>query len=131
LVDEGSAPRDQFRIALDVPHGMSRQYFNAHVTLANGEVIDRQLADDGLALQLEPGMRVLSLQFELGVFSLASPPFPLSAGNGTEARFRFEPNDLGKVAFTHTPLKIDGRDLLIDRFDRRLRFRPKSGGCKR
>jgi hypothetical protein len=128
LTGEGSAPKGEFRIALDLPRGMDRQYFDAHVTLANGEVIDHQLAENGLTLQLEPGMRVVSVQFELGVFLLKSQSIPLSSGSGREARFRFEPNDLGKVAFTHTALRIDGGDLLLDRFDRQLRFR-RDGKC--
>jgi hypothetical protein len=132
LIGEGEAPKGQFHIALDVPRGMDRQYFDAHVTLANGEVIDHQLADDGLTLQLEPDMHVVSVQFELGVFLLKSEAIPLSSGgSGNEARFRFEPNDLGKVAFTHTPLRIEGSDLLLDHLGEQLRFRPESGGCKR
>jgi hypothetical protein len=130
LTGESNGPSGAFRIALDVPQGMNRQYFDAHVTLANGRVIDHQLADDGLTLQLEPGARVVSVQFELGVFALRSPRFPLSSANGREARFRFEPNDLGKVAFTHTPLRIEGNDLLLDHLGGQLRFRPESGGCR-
>jgi len=131
LIGESGAPKGQFRIALDVPRGMDRQYFDAHVRLANGEVIDHQLADDGLTLQLEPGMHVVSVQFELGVFLLKSQSILLSSGSGREARFRFEPNDLGKVAFTHTPLRIEGSDLLLDHLGGQLHFRPESGGCKR
>jgi hypothetical protein len=130
LTGESSGPNGAFRIALDVPQGMNRQYFDARVTLANGEVIDHQLADDGLTLRLEPGARVVLVQFELGVFALQSQRFALSSGNGRVARFRFEPNDLGKVAFAHTPLTIDGNDLLLDHLGRQLRFRPESGGCR-
>lgn len=129
LVEETAGAPDVFRVRLDLPQGMDPQYFDARLTLADGEVVDRQLGEDGLALALEPGMRVVSAQFRLPVFALASESFPLSAGNGREARFRFEPNDLGKVAFAHAPLRIEGRDLLLARHDRQLRFR-KASGCE-
>lgn len=128
LVEETAGDGEVFRVRLAMPPGMNPQYFDARLTLANGEVIDHQLGEDGLALALEPGMRVVSAQFRLPVFALASEPFPLSAGAGREARFRFEPNDLGKVAFAHAPLRIDGRDLLLVHHGRQFRFR-KASGC--
>lgn len=129
LVNEGPAPGGEFRVMLDLPRGMDRQYFDVLLTLAEGEPIDRQFAADGLVLELKPRDRVVSAQLRLGIFDLESGPIALSSGNGHEVRFRFEPNDLGKVAFAHTPLRKDGGNLLLERHDRQLRFRPVKGGC--
>jgi hypothetical protein len=120
LLSQGQAPRDRFVVELDIPHGMDRQYFDVLLMLQNGHAIQRQMGEDGLVAELSPGDKVAAVRLALPVYELASEPFPVT---GNAAHFRFEPNDLGKVAFTHTPLRIDGHDLLIDRFDRQLRFR--------
>ena len=38
-------------------------------------------------------------------------------------------NDLGRVAFAKTPLKIDQDDLLLERHDRLIRFKRSPDGC--
>ncbi len=38
----------------------------------------------------------------------------------------FEPNDLGKVDFRATPLRIEDGDLVIERHDRLIRFHKSS-----
>jgi hypothetical protein len=132
LVGESPAPAGEFRIALDVPNGISRQYFDVQVVLADGQTMQRQLGDDGLTLRLEPGQKVASLRLLLPVFDLESDRFALTAGTASEARVRFEPNDLGKVGFAHERLPIEGGALLLQRHDRTIRFRRgASDGCKR
>ena len=128
LVGEGGAPDGEFRALLDLPAGMDRQWFDIRLILADGAPIDRQLGEDGLILDLPPGSRVIQAQLRLDLFGIVSEPFPLS---GREARFSFEPNDLGKANFVGTPLARDGADLLLERHGRLLRFAPVSGGCGR
>jgi hypothetical protein len=57
------------------------------------------------------------------VFSVISEPLQLDPGSGYSVRIRFEPNDLGKVSFQATPLKILNGDLLLDRHGRTIRFK--------
>jgi hypothetical protein len=131
LVREGPGPQRAFRMALDLPEGMERQYFSVLLILAEGDPIEAQFTDDGIEIELGPKDRVVEVLLRLGVFDLISQPIPLAGGNGREARFRFAPNDLGKVAFDRTPLPRDGATLLLERHDRQLRFRPTEGGCAR
>jgi hypothetical protein len=131
LERKAAGPAGQFVVKLDVPHGLSPQYFDVRLTSADGQVGQSQLGEDGLVLPLKPDQRVASAVLVLSVYDLQSESFPIAAGAGTEVTFRFTPNDLGKVSFAHTPLKIDRSDLLLDRYDRNIRFTPTRGGCPR
>lgn len=111
------------RISLDLPDGLDRQYFDARVTSSDGRTITQQLGEDGLDLDIEPGMKLASVMLALPIYDLVSEPAKLSGVDGAVAAFRFEPNDIGKVAFDGTVLPIEGCALALDRFDRHLRFR--------
>jgi hypothetical protein len=65
----------------------------------------------------------------LPIFELESETAAIQDGRGGSAGFRFDPNDLGKVAFEHTALRIDQDDLLLERHDRLIRFRRAPDGC--
>jgi hypothetical protein len=110
-------------ILLDVPPGISRQYFTAHVAMADGGTIERQLGADGLTLKLGRKDRALAVTLELEIYGVRSAPLILARGRGGEAHFRFEPGDLGKVAFDRTPLLREGGVLLFERHGRTIRFR--------
>lgn len=129
LERKAAAPAGDFVVKLEVPHGLSPQYFDVRLTFADGRTGQSQLREEGLVLPLEPGEQVVSATLLLAVYDLQSESFPVGAGGGTEAVFRFAPNDLGKVAFARAPLKIDKSDLLLERYDRLIRFHPTRGGC--
>jgi hypothetical protein len=57
------------------------------------------------------------------VFSIVSEPVQVDPNSGYSLRFRFEPNDLGKVAFQATPLKIVNAELLLERHGRTITFK--------
>jgi hypothetical protein len=131
LVNEGPAPAGEFRVAMDVPNGISRQYFDVLLMLSSGKHMQRQMTEDGLVVALEPGEKVVSMRLLLPVFDLESDRFNLAAGAASEVRVRFEPNDLGKVGFAHERLAIEGGALVLQRYDRAIRFRRGAGdGCK-
>lgn len=123
LVESVARPGGSLAMSLDVPQGMSRQYFHARITLADGRVIDRQLHDDGDEWPIAPGARAASIRLTLPVFDVASTPVSLAGGTGHRLRFRFDANDLGKVAFARTPLRIEGGVLVLERYDRAIAFR--------
>lgn len=56
------------------------------------------------------------------MFDIPGEPLKLSPGTGHKLSLRFRPNDLGRVAFRGEPLKIDGSSLLMQRYDREIRF---------
>ncbi|MBS0409315.1 MAG: hypothetical protein JSR86_05330 [Proteobacteria bacterium] len=111
------------KLALDLPAGMERQYFDARIALSNGAAIERQFGEDGLEVPLAGAQQAVSVSVMLGVFELASPAFPLPRADGVEARLRFEPNDLGKVRFERQALAIEDGALVLARHGRRIVFR--------
>lgn len=121
LVERRDRPDGRFRIVLDLPEGMSRQYFDAQFRFADNGVARQQLTEKQEAFRLQqPPMTVI---LSLPIFDVSSAPVPLAGAGGHELHFRFEPHDLGKVAFARTPLRIDKGDLILSRYDLAIRFR--------
>jgi len=129
LVAEQDIAAPELRLTLDLPRGVSPQYFDALIVLADGARTLRSFGHDGLVFAYEPGRRPVSVAILLPVFELQGEAIPVDGQGGREMRIAFETNDLGKVAFADTPLRRDGADLLLDRVGREIRFRPRGAGC--
>jgi hypothetical protein len=123
LVSQGKGAPGVLRVDLDVPKSVSRQYFDAVITKANGQSERKQLAEDGLLLPFAAAEAPVTIRLLLQMFEVTSGPVRLDANSGYSVRFRFEPNDVGKVSFQATPLKVVNRELLLDRHGRTIRFR--------
>lgn len=123
LVEQRTAPDRQVLVKLDLPPGMSGQYFRVEFGLADGSAVDHQLTEQGELPPSTSSARATSVTLVLPIAGLSSVPVRLSGDRGYRLRFRFEPNDLGKVAFAGTVLQIDGKDILLRRHDRTIRFR--------
>jgi len=111
------------KVALDLPQGMNRQYFKALIRLADGRSMERQFGDEGLEVQLGPSERVVSVALLLPVYGLEGEPAPLAGSPGGDAHFRFDPNDLGTVAFAREPLLVSPDGLRLERLGRTIVFR--------
>lgn len=127
LVNRRDAPAGQIKIILDLPNGMSRQYFDAELRLADGRVADHQLNDRQEPLAFDPREKPVSVALTLPIFGLRSETVDLPGVGGSEIRFRFEPNALGTVAFSKTALRKDHGALILIRHDRAIRFRRLPG----
>ncbi len=123
LLGQEPAPDGKTHMVLDLPKGWSRQYFDAELGLSGGRVAGGQLSDDDDTIPLGPGDRPVSLRLELGVYALRSDTFRLGGTAASRIHVRFEQNDLGKVAFAKTPLRIVGKTLTFDRYGRSIVFR--------
>jgi opacity protein-like surface antigen len=123
LVSQGKGAPGVLRIDLDVPKGVSRQYFDAVIAKANGQSERKQLAEDGLLLSFAAAEAPTTIRLLLQMIEVASGPVRVDANSGYSVRFRFEPNDVGKVSFQATPLKVVNGALLLDRHGRTIRFR--------
>lgn len=110
-------------VRLEVPEGFSRQYFVAVLTFIDGEQRPMQLSDDGLSFAIDPADPPVSLRLSLPVAMLESEAVPLYGAKGGLFEFRFEPNELGKVDLSATPLTMEDGILILERYDRRVRFR--------
>lgn len=129
LASETPAAAGEFRLTLDLPDGISPQHFNALALLNDGRTLGSPLGYEDWVVPLEPGEAVVSVKFQLPVLDIESERIALTAGSGSAARFTFAPNDLGQVAFAQEPLAIDGRELVLERHGRTIRFAPRTGGC--
>ena len=130
FVSEGPSPDSGLHIDLDLPQGLSRQYFDAELGLADDSTVTYQFAEDGLVVT-EPGhARPVQVRLLLPIFSVASAAQPVTGEGARSLRFRFDPNDLGKVAFTDTPLEIGPGSVLLERHGRALRLLRQEGDCQ-
>jgi hypothetical protein len=123
LVSRGRGANGALRIDLDVPRGVSRQYFDALITQTNGQTRKVQLSEEGLMLPFAGNDAPASVRMLLPVFSVLGEPVKLDPVSGYSLRFRFEPNDVGKVDFRAEPLQIVNGDLMLDRHGRSIRFK--------
>ena len=110
------------RVDLDLPKGLSRQYFDALISKAGGQAERKQLTEDGLSLRFAAAEAPTTIRLSLQMFEVVSGPVRLDANSGYSVRFRFEPNDIGKVSFQATPLRVVNGELLLDRHGRTIRF---------
>lgn len=129
LVGEEPSRDGALHIRLDLPQGISPQYFDAQLLFADGSSVTHQMGEDGLTLRLEPADRPVSVSVLLPLFGLQSQAFALSGGRERTISIRFDPNDIGKTAFAQTPLRREKGALLLERHGRLLRFTPEHGGC--
>lgn len=123
LTDRRAAPAGRLRVSLAVPAGLSRQYFKLEVRRADGSTSEQQFGDETDWLDLEPGQGPVAVALTLPVFDLRSDPVDVPDAGGLALGFRFEPHDLGRVAFADTPLVPDHGTLVLVRHDLTLRFR--------
>lgn len=117
-----SAPHGQLRVTLDLPNGMSRQYFSALIRKSDGSAEQLDFREDGLTADFTDQARPVSIQPLLPIYDIVGNPVPLHDGDGFDVSLRFLPNDLGKVAFTRTALNADGRLLTLLRFGEAIQF---------
>ena len=129
FVAERASDQAGLYVELDVTGGLSRQYFDARIELADGQSLMRRFEEDGLYVEFAEGDRPVSTTVLLPMFGVASMPYRLTGDGPRIVLFRFDPNDLGKVAFSRTPLMREGARLILERHGRRLTFRPVKGGC--
>ena len=73
---------------------------------------------------LGPGETVTGVMLAFPVYQVVSDKFDVPAGVHA-MRFRFQPNDLGHVAFKGQLLKREGNAFVLERFERSLHFRKK------
>jgi hypothetical protein len=78
-------------------------------------------ADESGTVHLE-NCAVTSVFPLVPMFGTPGEPLKVSPATGHRLSLRFRPNDLGHIAFRGEPLKLDGSDLLWERYDAEIRF---------
>lgn len=56
------------------------------------------------------------------MFRIAGAPLKVSPTSGHRLALRFRPNDLGRAPFKAEPLRLDGPNLVMERYDAEIRF---------
>lgn len=79
-------------------------------------------AGDGGRVDLTDKPPIEAIAPEMPVYGPTGDIFPLSPDHGHKLLFRFHHNDLGKAAFRGEPLVLDGKALLLSRYDAKIRF---------
>jgi hypothetical protein len=124
MLDQKSGPRKELRVALDVPHGVNPQLFDAVVTFADGRTVQQQLSDEETVIPFSGGAAPTRVMLVFSMLEIHGEWVAIDPVRGYRLHFRFEPNDLGMVDFHGTTLKNEGGELLLDRYGRTIRFRP-------
>jgi len=73
-------------------------------------------------VELDAGMQPISVLPVMPVYEVKQDPYVLSPDTGHRVLFRFEANDLGRADFQGEPLRIDGKALVINRYDTEIRL---------
>lgn len=126
--DEANADK-VLRLSLDLPSGLSSQYFAAVINYADGRRSGRQFTEDSIEVPVEAADSPVSVTVLLPVFDLASDRLPLAGQGGRDVTVKFEPNDLGAVVFKDSELVREEEGLRLFRHGRELHFRQVSGPC--
>jgi hypothetical protein len=79
-------------------------------------------ADDSGRVDLTGKPPMVAIAPEMPVFGPTGDIFLLSRDRGHRMLFRFHRNDLGKARFDKEPLTRNGTDLLLERYDTKIRF---------
>lgn len=79
-------------------------------------------ADDSGRVDLAGRPPIAAIAPEMPVYGPTGDIFPISPDRGHRLLFRFHANDLGKAAFHAEPLVLDGRGLVMNRYDASIRF---------
>ena len=131
LIADEPSPDAQLHFSLDLPQGISRQYFDAELSYRDGTGEVVQFEEEGLAVSgVDPG-QVAGVRVLLPLFGLASESHAFAGQGARSLRYRFAPNDLGKVAFSGKALAVEPGGLRLERYGRQLYLLRESGECER
>ena len=121
LMRDDPAPKGELSMRLEDPgfewgHGLE--------ALAKGE--SNQLfeisADDSGQVDLAGKPAIRAIAPEMPVYGPTGQVFPLSTDRGHRLLFRFHASDLGKARFDRQEVRLNGTDLVIERYDTIFRF---------
>src|SRR5690606_6148600 len=121
-VSGGSGSHRSFDVMIEVPQGLPVQLFSATVLTSDGSAHPADFREERLRFELERGRTVTVLWLEFPLYQVSSGRIEVPPETSS-MRFRFEPNDLGRVAFNRQVLQRDGEALVLEQYDRVLSFR--------
>jgi len=121
LVRDDPAPKGELSMTLEDPafawgHGLEA------LARAESNRLFEISADDSGHVDLTGKPPVQAIAPEMPVYGPTGQLFPFSTDLGHRLLFRFHANDLGKSRFDRQEVRLNGTDLVMDRYDTSFRF---------
>lgn len=121
VVRDTPSPDGSIHVALDDPDLLLGSSLTIAVTYTGESAPVFVEADEDGRLPIPAGRIVAALVPDLPVYPVPLAPYALKPG-GHHIVFRFEPNDLGIADFNGEALAIEGKTLVLRRYDRIITF---------
>jgi hypothetical protein len=121
LVHDDAAPKGELYMTVDSP-GLEWGHPLEAVATADMKKGFEVSADDTGRVDLTGRPPIAAIAPLMPVYGSTGQIFQLDRERGHRLQFRFRSNDLGTAAFKNEPLIRDGRNLILSRYDTRIRF---------
>jgi hypothetical protein len=121
LVRDDPAPKGELSMTLEDP-GFAWGHGLEALARAESNRLFEISADDSGHVDLTGRPPVQAIAPEMPVYGPTGQLFPLSTDRGHRLLFRFHANDLGKARFDPQEVRLNGTDLVMDRYDTSFRF---------
>lgn len=121
LVRDDPAPKGELSMTLEDP-GFAWGHGLEALARAESNRLFEISADDSGHVDLTGKPPVQAIAPEMPVYGPTGQLFPLSTDRGHRLLFRFHANDLGKSRFDRQEVRLNGTDLVMDRYDTSFRF---------
>jgi len=120
LVRDDPAPAGELTMKIEEP-GFGNDYrLDAIATDVSGE--KGLVTTDGDSRVEAGGHTLIAIDPLVPVYGDVGGHFPLSQERGHRLLFRFHANDLGTAAFENQKLVVTGSGIVLNRYDREIRF---------
>jgi hypothetical protein len=123
LLSDTPAPAGELYVAV-AEGNFSWSPLTAIVTMEGAPRPVAIYAQENGRVRIPEGRRATAVQLKMPVYEAADRPVPLSADRGHRLLFRLDTNDAGQALFRGEALAIDGRTLVMRRYDAQIIFRP-------
>lgn len=121
LMHDDAAPKGELFMTVDSP-GLEWGHPLEAVATADMKNGFQVSADDTGRVDLTDKPPIAAIAPLMPVYGSTGQVFQLDRKRGHRLQFRFHSNDLGKAAFKGEPLTRDGSNLVLLRYDTRIRF---------
>lgn len=103
----------RFALLLENPVGQPIANIEVYVRLKDGSIEQSSTRSGWMEAPLDARHMPVAVRFNIPVFGVSSPEFPIDLARGHRLRFRLDPRDLGVRDFRDWPLEVRGDILAL------------------